>query len=212
MAFREFDGSLHLVTNEDDVDRPIEEIVEEAVAGGVTVVQLRDVKKERVIRNAQRLKRFIHNHGALLIIDNFVDVAEYVGADGVHLGRLDTPVPEARKRLGNRAIIGLTVETKNQALAARRLSVDYLGVSKIFESRTKPEGHLWGERGLSDLRASTDQYLVAIGGLNETNAGRIIAAGADGIAVVSAIYAAEDPRLAAQNIRAQIDAAKRQNT
>src|SRR6476659_8578075 len=134
LTMREFDGSLHLVTNERDVDRPIEEIVEEALAGGVTVVQLRDRKKERVIENAQKLKRIIHKHGASLIIDNFVDVAKYVEADGVHLGRLDTHPTVARQRLGSRAIIGLSVETMKQAIEARRLPVNYLGVSKIFQS------------------------------------------------------------------------------
>ncbi|HEX5447853.1 MAG TPA: thiamine phosphate synthase, partial [Candidatus Saccharimonadales bacterium] len=143
-----------------------------------------------------------------LIINNFVDVAEYVGADGVHLGQLDTPVLEARARLGNRAIIGLSIETMRQAELAQNLPIDYLGVSTVYASRIKPHDSHWGEEGLAGLRANTDQCLVGIGGIKHHNVDRVISAGADGAAVVSAIYAAEDPRRAAQDMRTKIEQAK----
>ena len=210
MSERKFDGSLYLVTNEYDVDRSLEEIVEEAVAGGVTAVQLRDRAdhKEHIVENAKKIQKFLRRNGVPLIINNFLDVFKEVGADGIHLGQSDKKVTEVRKVLGSHAIIGLSVETMAQAIAAEDLPVDYFGVSNIFGSRTKPNANLWGKTGLAELRNRTDHYLVAIGGVKQHNAREIIEAGADGVAVVSAIYAAADPRLAALKMRAEIEAAK----
>ncbi len=141
-----------------------------------------------------------------MIINDRVDVALASGADGVHLGQRDLPVREARRLLGRDAIIGLSVETPAQALDAESLDVDYLGVSPIFSTPTKPDaGAPWGLEGLRSLRARTRRVLVAIGGIDASNAESVLAAGADGLAVVSAICASADPEAAARRLRNVVD-------
>ena len=119
------------------------------------------------------------------------------------------PYQDARRILGTEAIIGLTVETPEQARAAEVLEVDYLGVSTIFATPTKTDTiHEWGIAGLQNLRAQSRHTLVAIGGLNKENAAQIVRAGADGLAIVSAICAAPDPEKSSRELRQIIDAEK----
>jgi len=128
-------------------------------------------------------------------------VALAVGADGVHIGQRDMPCDIARRLMGPRALIGLSVETWEDVQRAGALDVDYLGVSPVFETPTKTDtkGH-WGLEGLSRIRAATRRPLVAIGGLNASNAAEVIRAGADSVAVVSAICVADDPYQAAREL------------
>ncbi|HOI45763.1 MAG TPA: thiamine phosphate synthase, partial [Candidatus Aminicenantes bacterium] len=128
------------------------------------------------------------------------------GADGVHLGQSDMPVREARRLMGPDALIGVSVETLEQAQEAEKEDVDYLGVSAIFATPTKKDTAAeWGLGGLERLRPLSRRTLVAIGGLNDENAAAVIRAGADGIAVVSAVCAAGDPEKAARRLREIID-------
>ena len=127
-----------------------------------------------------------------------VTAALEAGADGVHIGQSDMPYAEARRRLGPAAIIGLSVETLAQAEAAAGWDVDYLGVSPVFATPTKPDAPLsWGLVRLPELRRCSRHILIGIGGINAGNAADVIRAGVDGIAVVSAICAADDPAAAA---------------
>lgn len=188
--------------------RPLEDVVQAAVRGGVSAVQLREKKCQpgEFIAIARRLKSVLQPNGVPLIINDRVDVALASGADGVHLGQRDLPVREARRLLGRDAIIGLSVETPAQALDAESLDVDYLGVSPIFSTPTKPDaGAPWGLEGLRSLRARTRRVLVAIGGIDASNAESVLAAGADGLAVVSAICASADPEAAARRLRNVVD-------
>jgi thiamine-phosphate pyrophosphorylase len=141
-----------------------------------------------------------------LIINDRIDVALAVGAHGVHIGQQDMPFEIARRLMGPRAIIGLSVETWEDVERAAALDVDYLGVSPVFETPTKTDtkGH-WGLEGLRRIRAVTHRPLVAIGGLHAANAAEVIRAGADCIAVVSAICAAADPYQAALELTVIID-------
>lgn len=188
--------------------RSAEKIIEAAVSGGVTIVQLRE--KEATTREfvalGRRMAEILRPRRVPLIINDRVDVALAVLADGVHLGATDMNAADARSILGPKAIIGLSVENEEQAVAADMLDVDYLGVSPIFPTPTKTDtGAAWGIEGLWRLRPLVRKPLVAIGGINTGNAARVLEAGADGLAVVSAICATPDPEAAARELRAILE-------
>jgi thiamine-phosphate pyrophosphorylase len=203
------DFGLMLVTDRAlAAGRSLEDIVDAAVRGGVTVVQLRE--KDRPTREfleiARRLRTRLDRSGIPLIVNDRVDVALAAGAAGVHLGQDDLPVAEARRLLGPKAIIGLSVETPEQAAAAEAWDVSYLGVSPVFATPTKTDTKTpWGLEGLRRLRGLSRITLVAIGGVNASNASGVLAAGADGLAVVSAVCAAPDPERAARRLREIVD-------
>ena len=193
--------------------RTVDEVVFMALQGGAACIQLREknVSTRVFVEEAKRIKAMMAPFRASLIINDRIDVALAVGADGVHVGQSDMPYDIARKLLGPRAIIGLSVETWEDVERAEALDVDYLGVSPVFETPTKTDtkGH-WGSEGLSRIRAATRRPLVAIGGLNASNAADAIRAGADGVAVVSAICAADDPYQAARELHDIIQSALEQ--
>jgi thiamine-phosphate pyrophosphorylase len=188
--------------------RPIESMVEAAVRGGVTAVQLREktASTREFVALGRRLFDLLHPRGIPLIINDRVDVALAVLADGVHLGQADMSVQDARRILGPKVLLGLSVGTLAEASAADRLEVDYLGVSPIFATPTKADaGTPWGPEGLWRLRPVARKPLVAIGGIGPANAARVLEAGAEGLAVVSAICAAPDPEAAARELREIVD-------
>ena len=205
------DWSLYLVTDRRLAGlRSLDDIVRAALRGGVTAVQLRekDCPTRDFIELARALRAILAPAGAPLIVNDRVDVALAACADGVHIGQSDMEVRDARRLLGPDAIIGLSVETPEQAGRAASFDVDYLGVGPIFPTPTKTDAApAWGIEGLAALRRASRQVLVAIGGIHRENAGEVIRAGADGIAVVSAICAAQDPEQAARDLRAAISAA-----
>jgi thiamine-phosphate pyrophosphorylase len=178
-----------------------------ALQGGATCIQLRekDASTRDFVEEAQRIKAVMAPFRASLIINDRIDVALAVGADGVHIGQQDMPCEIARKLMGPRALIGLSVETWEDVERAATLDADYLGVSPVFETPTKTDtkGH-WGLEGLRRIKTATRLPLVAIGGLNTANAADVILAGADSIAVISAICAADDPYQAARELSAII--------
>jgi len=206
------DLSLYLVTDRRLAgNRPLTEVIRKAVAGGVSVVQLREKEcsSREYLELALSIKKILPP-GIPLIINDRLDVALAAGASGVHLGQNDLPAEAARKHLGPEAIIGLSVENPDQLQKALNLPVDYLAISPIFPTPTKTDtGPAWGLEGLARARQLTSRPLVAIGGLNENNVSEVIRAGADGVAVVSAICAAPDPEQAARRLRALIAEARR---
>jgi len=212
---RAIDWSLYLVTDRDLADgRSLVELVMQAVRGGVTAVQLREKRcsTREFVELARQLMPVLDGRGVPLIINDRVDVALVVGARGVHIGQDDMPYEDARRMLGPKAVIGLSVETPEQAEEAERLDVDYLGVSPIFSTPTKTDTKgEWGLDGLRRLRGRSRHTLVAIGGLNAANAAQAIRAGADGIAVVSAICAAADPCAAADELRQVVSSVRRED-
>jgi len=176
-------------------------IVAEAVKGGVTLVQLRDKTSSTraLVDDARRLKALLTPARVPLLINDRVDVALAARADGVHVGQSDMPVGLARQLLGANAIIGLSVTKAAEARAADAELADYLGVGPIFPQTTKPDATPpLGLAGLAAIRLLTAKPLVAIGGISARNADAVRSAGADGIAVVSAIMAAKDPEAAAR--------------
>ncbi len=191
--------------------RSLADVVRAAVEGGVTCVQLREKSAgtREFLALARELTAVLAPLRVPLVINDRVDIALACGAQGVHLGQGDMPPHEARRLLPAGSIIGWSVETPGDVAASAALPVDYLGVSPVFATPTKTDTLTpWGLDGLASVRASTRLPLVAIGGLDAGNALQAIRAGADGIAVVSAICAADDPRAAARALKAACDAAR----
>ena len=199
---------LHLVT--DAVlcgPRGVEAVVAAAVRGGATCVQLREKQLDTrpFVERARALKALLAPLGVPLIINDRLDVALAVGADGVHVGQSDLP-PEDVRRLMPHALIGLSVESPEQVRAAANMPVDYLGVSPVFSTPSKQDtSPALGLEGLRAMRALTDLPLIAIGGIDLNNAAQVLAAGAYGLAVVRALCAAPDPAAAAQALRQLTD-------
>lgn len=202
---RPFDPFLYLVTDRTLAGpRGVAETVRLALDGGVTLVQLREktLARKPFVKEARRLKDICHARGVRLIVNDDVAVAGAAGADGVHLGQSDASVAQARESLGPDAIIGLSVESIEQARAGAALDIDYIAASPVFATPTKTDtASPLGLEGVRAIRQLTDKPLVAIGGINSANALEVLQAGADGLAVISAIMAAPDPRQAAREFR-----------
>lgn len=206
------DYSLYLVTDRALArGRATAEIVRAAVAGGATCVQLREKTcgTREFIEEARAVQAALRGTGVPLIINDRVDVALAVGAAGVHLGQRDMALADAR-RLGPPGwIVGVSAESVADAVRAEREGADYVGASPVFATPTKADHAApLGLAGLRRMRAAVKLPLVAIGGLHAGNAREVVRAGADGLAVVSAIVAADDPRAAAEILRREIEAAK----
>lgn len=195
---------IYLVTDRKLVrDKSIQDVIFQAIKGGVSMVQIREkeISTRTFIKEAQEIKKLIEPFDVPLIINDRVDVALAIGADGVHIGQQDIPYPFVRKILGEDAIIGLSVETLQQVQEAEDYNVAYLGVSSIFPTNTKKNtNQIWGLEGLKKVRASSHHSLIAIGGINLSNAASVFDVGADGIAVVSAICSAENPEHTAKHL------------
>ncbi|GFE65996.1 thiamine phosphate synthase [Litoreibacter roseus] len=174
-----------------------------AVKGGVTMVQLRDKtatpKKRNELANA--LKTLLKGTGVPFIVNDDVETAIAVDADGVHVGQDDTPAAVVRARIGADKILGLSCETEETVRAAKQLPVDYLGLGPVFETGTKPDHKPpLSMDGLAKLCGVSGHPTVAIGGLSASHATQVLQAGADGMAVVSAICGQPDPAEAARKI------------
>lgn len=205
MKPKNIDYSLYLVTDRGLArGRSTFDIVKAAVSGGVTCVQLRekDCSTLEFIEQALAIKNFLEEREVPLIINDRLDVALAVAADGVHLGQSDMPLETARKIAGPSMLIGISAESVQDAVEAEKGGADYLGVSPIYATPTKTDTvPPLGLEGLRKIRKRVEIPLVGIGGLNTSNAAEVIRNGADGIAVVSAIVAAEDPGTAAINLK-----------
>lgn len=202
------DLSLYLVTDRSlSQGRNLEWIVEEAVKGGVTMVQLRekDCSTLQFIELALKLKQKLSLYKVPLLINDRVDVALATAADGVHIGQSDMPYAMVRKLLGTKKIIGLSVENIEQVHVANKLDVDYIGISPVFSTNTKTDtAKPFGIEGIKQVMTISKHPAVAIGGINHENAAAIIQAGAQGIAVVSAICSANNPYKAALQLREKL--------
>ena len=208
-----FDLSLYLVTDPQmTAGRGFVETVAAAIGGGVTMVQLRDkdAPARDLIEIGRALKALLSPRGIPRIVNDRLDVACAIGADGIHVGQGDLPPAAARAALGPQAIIGLSI-TRAEELGTFDPAVsDYVGLGPIFPTGTKSDAApALGEAGFASLRRRLVCPVVAIGGISAANAAQAMAAGADGLAVVSAICAATDPLSAARTLRAIADAALR---
>ena len=200
---------LYLVTDRElSLGRSLEEVVSEAVKGGVTVVQLRekDASTGEFIELARRLMKLLKPLDIPLIINDRVDVALAVDADGVHIGQSDMSYEDARRLLGPDKIIGLSVENFKDIEAANALDVDYIGISPVYGTPTKTDtAEPFGLEGLRKAVQMSVHPTVAIGGMNASTIAEVMAAGTDGVAVVSAICSAENIRKATSELRAIVE-------
>jgi thiamine-phosphate pyrophosphorylase len=196
---------LYLVTDEAAcLGRDFFWVVEEAVKGGVTMVQLREksLSTRAFIDRAKRLKNMLEPYNVPLIINDRVDVAMAADADGVHIGQSDMPFPVAHRLLGEGKIIGLSAENQADLFEAQHWNLSYLAVSPLFATPTKTDTDKpWEIEGLQWARLNCRHPLVVIGGLHEHNAREAMQNGANGIAVVSAICSAPSPQEAARHLK-----------
>jgi thiamine-phosphate pyrophosphorylase len=196
---------LHLVTDQQALlGRALTDVVLAAVQGGVTCVQLREKQASTrdFVALACALNELLTPLGVPLVINDRIDVALASGAQGVHLGQSDMSVEHARRLLPPQVFIGLSVETMEDVARVAGQPVDYLGVSPIYPTPTKTDTAApWGLDGLRQVRAMSDLPLVAIGGIHLLNAAEVLQAGADGLAVVSALCSVDDPCAAAESFR-----------
>ena len=184
------------------------EQIEEALKGGVTMVQLREklLSEDELVAEAIQIKELCHRYEVPLIINDNVDAALKSGADGVHVGIEDAPVSKIRKRAGDDFIIGATAKTTEQAKAAEAAGADYLGVGAVFPSPTKKNAIRITPQDLREICGSVAIPAVAIGGITEDNVSEIKGGGMAGVAVVSAIFAAQDIQKAAAELKRKVKA------
>jgi len=195
---------LYLVTDRPLCgDRDLKWVVAQAVKGGVTMVQLREKSlcTKEFVKLAKEMKSLLSPYQIPLIINDRIDVALAADADGVHIGQSDMPYEDARRLLGPDRIIGLSVENFAQINEANTMDVDYIGVSPVFATGTKTDTATpFGLEGLAEAVRLSKHPVVGIGGMNAATAADVMACGADGIAVVSAIVSAEKPEDAAREL------------
>ncbi|MFC7188085.1 thiamine phosphate synthase [Halorubrum yunnanense] len=186
--------------------RDTETVVEAALAGGVDAVQLREKDASDATRYevGERVRELTADAGAPLIVNDRVDVAAAVDADGVHLGQSDLPVAVAREQLGEEAVVGVSASTVDQARAAEAAGADYLGVGAVYGTDSKDvsgDRNGIGTERVAAVADAVDVPTIGIGGIDASNAAPVVEAGAAGVAALSAITAAEDPEAATAALR-----------
>jgi thiamine-phosphate pyrophosphorylase len=201
---------LYVVTDERANGEEMIPIIREAIAGGATAIQLR--RKQELGRQFVELGRLIRKitreHGVLFFVNDRVDVALLVDADGVHIGQDDISCRDARRLVGDR-IIGVSADTVEEALAAERDGADYLGVGAVYPTQSKADAGYTGLDGLAKIVQAVQIPVVGIGGIHAGNVTAAIQAGADGAAVVSAVMSAANPKAAAADLLEKIQSARK---
>jgi len=185
-------------------------IAGQIIEGGARVIQLRDKQSKRgeLLLIAQKLKELCSKADVLFIINDYLDLAMAVDADGLHIGQEDLPLTVVRRELPIDKIVGCSVTTLSQATKAQAEGADYIAVGSIFPTTTKREATVVGVDILKELKRVVSSPLVAIGGINQNNVGEVVAAGADAVAVISAVLGGKDVRRAVQKLVAKMDLAK----
>lgn len=206
------DYSLYLVTDSELArGRRLVDLVGAAIDGGATMVQYREkgATTRAMVEEARALRGLCRSRGVTFIVNDRLDVALAVDADGLHVGQDDLPAPLARRLLGRGKILGVSVGSAPEAASAAADGADYVGASPIFATPTKADAPLpMGIEGLRALAGAAHLPIVAIGGINAENAAAVLEAGAAGLAVVSAIVSADEPESAARALRKIIDEAR----
>ena len=200
----QIDYTLYLCTDRSLMSTPtLEEAVEAAIRGGVTLVQLRekDCGSGEFYQTAVNIKKITDSHNVPLIINDRLDIALAVDAAGLHIGQTDLPAAAARKVLGPDKILGVSTATLEEALKAQADGADYLGVGAMFTTGTKKNARSVTMDGLMEIRRNIQIPIVVIGGVNEKNCTQFNGTGIDGLAIVSAIIAKPDIEAAAREIK-----------
>ena len=202
------DCTLYLITDRSlSRGRSTADVVREAVAGGVDVVQLRNKEEQTadVVLEGLRVHEITERHGVPLIVNDRIDVALAIEAEGAHVGQTDLPVPLARKLMPRPALLGVSTSSVDMAICAQQQLADYIGYGPIYRTGTKETAASPRGTGMiHDVLKAIDIPLVALGGISSRNVSNVVAAGADHVAVCSAIVAAEDVRRAASTLKESI--------
>lgn len=187
--------------------RTLHEQVEEALLGGVTLVQLREKELDEAafLREAIDLARLCHRYGVPLLINDHVEIARRSGADGVHVGQSDMEASAVRSVLGSQMIVGVTAKTVEQALRAQEAGADYLGSGAVFGTSTKLDARPMSRELLQDICRAVEIPVVAIGGIHRDNILELTGTEIDGVAVVSGIFAAGDITAECRELRRRVD-------
>ena len=180
-----------------------EEQVELACLGGADMIQFRDkqLSDSDLFNTSIKLKQICNKYNVYFTINNRIDIADISNSDGVHIGQNDLPFEYARKILGNEKIIGLSASNYEEAINTDKLDIDYIGYGAIFSTQTKPESKASGLDILNKVKQNCKKPIIAIGGINEKNVYDVIKAGADGVAIVSAICGAKNIKAQAKKIK-----------
>jgi len=212
LGFSAPDLSLYVITDSEvSRGRSHIEVVEKALAGGATCIQLRDKKSSvrELFLIARDLRDITRENNVTFIVNDRLDIALAVGADGVHLGEDDLPLYAARYIMPEEAFLGASPDTLQQAIDAERAGASYLGVGPVFYTSTKPDaGMPLGLNNFSKICRSVSIPVVGIGGIDESNAAEVINAGAAGVAVISGVVGAEDVKEAARRLKSKIELAR----
>ncbi|AAK78475.1 thiamine-phosphate pyrophosphorylase [Clostridium acetobutylicum] len=206
------DYKLYLVTDRKVLkERDLYKSIEEAIKGGVTLVQLREKEMSTLdfYESALKLKKITETYKIPLIINDRIDIALAINADGVHIGQSDMPLIKARELLGKDKIIGVSAHSIEEALEAERNGATYLGVGAIYNTSTKGDAQAVSLEELKNIKNSVKIPVVGIGGINEENANKVIETGVDGISVISGILSAQKIK---DKARVMFDIVKKNST
>ena len=199
---KNIDLSLYLVTDNSENEEKFLKTIEEAILGGVTVVQIREKTAETLdfYNLAVKVKEITTKYDVPLIINDRVDVALAIDADGVHVGQSDMPCDVTRRLIGEDKILGVSAATIEEAKKAENDGADYIGTGAVFPTKTKKDAESVTKKDLSDITKSINIPVVAIGGITIENAGELKDTGIAGLSVVSAIMSADDPKKASKKL------------
>ena len=179
-----------------------------ALEGGMTYVQMREkgdpMTEDELLTEALALKALCEEYGVPFVIDDDVELAKKCGADGVHVGQSDMACVEARKALGERKVVGVSAQTVEQAAQAEKDGADYLGVGAVFPTGSKDDADDVSHDTVKAICEAVSIPVIAIGGISKDNVGQLAGLGLDGIAVISAIYAADDLKAATEDLKARM--------
>jgi thiamine-phosphate pyrophosphorylase len=197
----DFDNKLYVITESSiSKGRGNEFIVREAIAGGAEIIQLREKNwgKDKVKEEAVKLLKICKENNVLFIVNDYVDIALEIGADGIHLGQSDIPIEKAREICGDKLIIGLSTHSVEQAIDADQEDVDYITIGPIYKTRAKD--FTAGVEIIKPVVDNVDKPVIAIGGINKENIDEVLKQGVKSIAVISAVVSADDARKAAEEL------------
>lgn len=203
------DSRLYVITGSAFLKgRRLEDVIRQAIGGGADCIQLREKEatSRELLEMAVLLRRITRETDIRFIVNDRVDIALAADADGVHLGQDDLPIAVARKLLGPEKIIGISTHSVQEAIAAEQAGADYIGLGPIHPTQTKLDAEpVIGVEGVREVRRHVSIPIVAIGGIKQPDVAEIIRAGANGVAVISAIIGANDVYAAAAAMRAEVD-------
>jgi thiamine-phosphate pyrophosphorylase len=209
------DSRLYVITGNAFLNgRSLEEVIRKVISGGADCIQLRekDVSTRELLEMGSVLRRITRENGVPFIVNDRLDIALAVEADGVHLGQDDLPIEAARKIMGPHKIIGISTHDVKEAVAAERAGADYIGLGPVKATQTKLDAEpAIGVEGIREVRRHVSLPIVAIGGIKQGDVADIIRAGATGVAVISAVIGADDVFRASFDMRKEVDRIRREH-